>query len=194
MKNSEYALFLDLDGVLVDYSSGWWAVAKQLGISDTKKKEDANRVARQTKNPSFWASLGWEYGGEALWKASNELFENVHILTSTAARNDNDYHKIVASGKMEWISENLSGISPSNVHVVNEGLRKAEFASKNSILVDDRRSTIEAFNKAGGYGIIHSAKHFKKTIYDLAEIAEPVNLGEIAKRLPIVTRQFWNGK
>lgn len=186
-----------MDGVLVDYSSGWWAVSKQLGIKKIDGKDfdktDLKRVARQTKNISFWESLGWEYGGEALWKVSNELFQNVHILTSTAARNDNDYHKTVAAGKMTWIDEHLHGISPSNIHIVNEGLRKAEFASKNSILVDDRRSTIEAFNKAGGFGILHNAKHFKKTIYDLAEIAEPMNLGEMAKRLPIVTRGFWNG-
>ena len=198
MKNTDYILYLDMDGVLVDYNGGWWAVTDLLGIKKQKDqdfdKNDLKRISQQIKNPSFWASLGWEHGGEALWKTANDLFEDVHILTSTAAKADNDYHKIVAQGKVEWIADHLEGIPPSNIHIVTEGVLKAKFASKNGILVDDRRSTIEAFNKAGGFGILHNSKHYKKTLYDLAEIAAPVNLGEMAKRLPIVSRGFWNGK
>jgi FMN phosphatase YigB (HAD superfamily) len=198
MKNSEYVLFLDLDGVLVDYSSGWWVMCKQLGIKKVKDKdfseEELIQISHHIKSPAFWSSLGWEYGGEALWEAANELFDNIHILTSTAAKADNDYHKIVSQGKVEWIVDHLEGMSPSNIHIVTEGLRKANFATKNSILVDDRRSTIEEFNTAGGFGILHNSKQYKKTIYDLVEIAAPVNLGEMAKRLPIVSRSFWNVK
>ena len=152
------------------------------------------QISHHIKSPAFWSGLGWEYGGEALWEAANELFDNIHVLTSTAAKADNDYHKIVSQGKVEWIVDHLEGMSPSNIHIVTEGLRKASFATKNSILVDDRRSTIEEFNTAGGFGILHNSKQYKKTIYDLVEIAAPVNLGEMAKRLPIVSRSFWNVK
>jgi hypothetical protein len=202
MKNSDYILYLDLDGVLVDYSSGWWAIAKQLGIKPVSvkgeleyTKEDISRVHAQTRNPKFWGSLGWEHGGEELWGAANILFENIHILTSTATKKDIQAHKIVEEGKFEWLKENLHPhLPPSNIHVVSEGVQKANFANHLSILVDDRKSTIKAFIQAGGYGVLHDAKKYRKTIEELKEVTLPLGLGEIARSLPIVRRGFWNRK
>ena len=190
-----------MDGVLVDYSGGWWAIAKQLNIKPVEikgemeyTKEDLGRVHGQTIQPAFWENLGWEYGGEALWGAANLLFENIHILTSTAAKKDVNKHKIVEAGKLVWIKHNLHPHVPaSNIHVVPEGVEKAKFADKLAILVDDRPSTIKAFNQAGGYGILHKAKQYKKTVEELSEIARPMSLGEIARSL-VSRRQFWNGR
>src|SRR5271169_4535663 len=106
MKNSEYVLFLDMDGVLVDYSSGWWSIAEQLDIKPVEvkgemeyTKEDISRVHSYTRTPDFWSKLGWEHGGEELWGAANVLFENIHILSSTAAKQDKVVGKIVEEGK-----------------------------------------------------------------------------------------------
>jgi hypothetical protein len=200
MKNSDYILYLDMDGVLVDYSSGWWAIAKQLDIKPVEvegkldyTKEDIRRVHNQTINPKFWELLGWEHGGEELWGAANVLFENIHILTSTAARKDDKTHKIVEAGKLEWIKHNLHPhLPPDNIHVVSDGILKAKFANHLSILVDDRKSTIKAFVDAGGYGILHDAKKYRKTIDELKDVALPLGLGEIVRGLPVVRRQFWN--
>lgn len=200
MKNSDYILFLDMDGVLVDYSSGWWAVAKQIGLrplkdkTDEYTKEDLAPVYKQTRNPEFWESLGWEHGGRELWRKANDLFEHVHILTSTAAKEDEKLHKIIKMGKLTWCEAWLAGVNLGNVHVVNSGDAKADFASQTTILVDDRKSTIDSFNKAGGYGILHDARKYHRTLDELEDIARPLNLGEIAKRLPFVRRQFWSGK
>ena len=202
MKNTEYILYLDMDGVLVDYSSGWWAIAKQLGIKPVEvkgemeyTKEDIGRVHAQTRNPKFWSSLGWEHGGEELWGAANVLFENIHILTSTAAKKDVQSHKIVEEGKFEWLKENLHPhLPPDHIHVVSEGVQKANFANHLSILVDDRKSTIKAFIQAGGYGVLHDAKKYRKTIEELKEVVLPLGLGEIARSLPVVRRGFWNRK
>ena len=199
MKNSDYILYLDMDGVLVDYSGGWWAVAELMNIKPAKSngefsKEDLRRVGQQTRNPAFWSGLGWEHGGQALWNAANALYENIHILTSTGAKQDSEYHKIVTAGKVEWIADHLPGLNPANIHAVRDGVLKAEFATHTSILVDDRKSTIQAFVKSGGYGILHDARKYKKSIEELRDIAEPIKLGEIAKRLPIISRGFWRGK
>ena len=202
MKNSEYVLFLDLDGVLVDYSSGWWAIAKHMNIKPIEvkgeleySKADISRVHSQTCNPDFWSKLRWEHGGEELWGAANVLFENIHILTSTAAKQNVQAHKIVEAGKLEWIKHNLHPhLPPGNIHVVSEGVQKASFANHLSILVDDRKSTIKAFIQAGGYGILHDTRKYRKTIEELKEVVLPLGLGEIARSLPVVRRGLWNRK
>jgi hypothetical protein len=190
-----------MDGVLVDYSSGWWSIAKQLNIKPVEvqgeleyTKEDISRVHQYTMSPKFWETLKWEHGGEELWGASNLLFENIHILTSTAAKKDVKKHKIVEEGKLEWIKHNLHPhLPPDHIHVVAEGVQKAKFANQLSILVDDRGSTIKAFIDAGGYGIVHDARKYRKTIEELKTIGLPLGLGEIARSL-ISRRQFWNGR
>lgn len=199
MKNSDYTLFLDMDGCLVDYSSGWWAIVKQLGVKPVQiqgetefTKEDISRVHGQTRTSAFWAKLGWEPGGEELWEAANVLFENIHILSSTAAKNDVQAGKIVEEGKLIWLKENLHPHLPSSsIHIVSEGIKKAQYADKMAILVDDRKSTIQSFKAAGGYGILHQSKHYRKTIEELKDIAQPLSLGEIAHGL-VSRRQFWN--
>lgn len=190
-----------MDGVLVDYSSGWWAIAHQLGIKPVEiggeleyTKEDVSRVHTHTRTPEFWSKLKWEHGGEELWGAANVLFDNIHILSSTAAKKDVEAGKIVEEGKLIWLKENLHPhLPPDNIHIVSEGVLKAKFANHLSILVDDRKSTIKAFVDAGGYGILHSAKRYRKTIEELKDVALPLGLGEIARSIPVVRRQFWNG-
>jgi hypothetical protein len=198
VKNTNYILFLDLDGVLVDYNGGWWNITDLLQIKYVEgqdfSKEELRRIGKQIRTSAFWSNLGWENGGEELWTISTELFENVHILTSTAAKSDNEYHKIVSAGKMKWIESHLSGLNRSKVHIVRERAFKSRFASDQSILVDDRKSTVQAFRNAGGIGIVHIARRFENTIVNLKRLANPLNLGEIAKNLPVVKRGFWNGK
>ena len=194
-------LFLDLDGVLVDYSSGWWAIANQLGIKPVEvegemeyTKEDISRVRSQTRTPEFWSKLRWEPGGEELWSSSNVLFENIHILSSTASKKDKVSGKIVEEGKLIWIKENLHPhLPPDHIHIVSEGVLKAKFANHLSILVDDRKSTIKAFIDAGGYGILHDSNKYRKTIEELKDAALPLGLGEIVHSF-MIRRQFWNGR
>ena len=190
-----------MDGVLVDYSSGWWDIAKKVGLrklkgkDDDYTKEELAQVYKHTNTPRFWEELKWEHGGMDLFRKSNDLFEHVHILTSTAAKGNKEKHNIVALGKMHWIEGQLGHyMDMKNVHIVDEGVKKAEFANPLSILVDDRKSTIQAFNAAKGYGILHQASQYHRTIRELEDLATPLDLGEIAKRLPIVTRGFWNRK
>jgi 5'(3')-deoxyribonucleotidase len=201
MKNSEYILYLDMDGVLVDYDSGWWSIVNQLGIKPVEvkgemeyTKEDLSRIRSYTRTPDFWGKLRWEHGGEELWNSSNILFENIHILTSTAAKTDVQSHKIVEKGKLVWLKENLHPhLPPDHIHVVSEGVHKAKFANHLSILVDDRKSTIKAFIQAGGYGVLHDSQKYRKTIEELKEISLPLGLAEIARGI-MSRRQFWNGR
>ena len=176
MKNNEYILYLDMDGVTVDWVSGY----KKLLLNRKKGMPDESIV-------DFWANLDWIRGGKELLKAANELFENVCILSS-AGSGDEERSKINEVGKRVWIDKNIPEMSQDKVFIVYGKVNKQKFANKMSILVDDVLVSIVQWKRNGGYGIHHNDLHYNKTIEELEDIARPMNIGEIAKRL--ISRRF----
>ena len=71
------------------------------------------------------------------------------ILSSTARE---EHHDSISEQKKEWLEkQNINfkqNFVPGKQH-------KAKFATPNSILIDDTLSVIDAWNKAGGIGILH---------------------------------------
>jgi hypothetical protein len=76
---------------------------------------------------------------------------DVEILSSSGG---NKYHDLVVEQKNNWIKTfNLP--EQWKVNIVAGRKKKAEFATPDSVLIDDTLDVIEAFNKAGGIGIHH---------------------------------------
>ena len=76
-----------------------------------------------------------------------------------------------ADGKTSWV-ENWLTPQPKNI-IITPSARKYEHATTNgvaNILVDDKSSTIDAWNAAGGIGILHVPKNSEKTIQQLADM------------------------
>ena len=183
MKNTEYILYLDLDGVLVDFNGGYRKLSNGKTIQETND-EEGERAARAkylAAGEEFWANLDWIRGGQELWNAAKNLFEHVAILSS-AGTTDAERGKMVDAGKRRWLQKNIPDMNQSNVFIVLGKHNKQKYASKLGILVDDVRVTIDQWNKAGGFGILHNATHFKRTIEELEDISRPFSLAEIAKR------------
>lgn len=173
-----------MDGVLVDFDGGYVKIAHSIKTDgmDKVSRISAIRKAYLDAGATFWANLGWEPGGQEVWNTAKRLFERVCILSSTGAKDDpTGRGKIVEEGKYEWIKKNLHDMSDSNVFIVHGKHFKQNYATKTSILVDDMRTTIEQWNKAGGFGILHDSRRYKDTIETLIEIAAPLNLTEIMK-------------
>lgn len=188
-----------MDGVLVDFQDGYRKFAqgiKDAGLIKGMDKEEARAVVRQhygAAGAGFWAKLGWANGGQALWNTAKRLFERVCILSSTGAKADpSGRGKEVEEGKLEWLKTNIPDMPSGNIFIVHGKHLKKNHAAKNAILVDDMAVTIKEWNEAGGYGILHDDRYFENTIETLVEIAAPMSLGEMAKSLPVVRRQFWN--
>jgi phosphoglycolate phosphatase-like HAD superfamily hydrolase len=186
MKKSEYILYLDMDGVLVDLRGGYEALGRKvdaLGVNHDARK-DAIWQAYLDDGSQFWAELGWECGGQAVWDTARDLFERVYILSSTGVRNDpTGRGKIVDEGKRMWVKKNLKGMPDENVFIVRGKEFKKAYANKMSILVDDAAVTIEQWNNSGGFGILHDSAHYKNTLETLIEIAAPTSLMEIMKSI-----------
>ena len=78
----------------------------------------------------------------------------IEILTSSGSlRMDIKYHNLVADQKAIWLKKH--GIT-YKINVVRNRKTKAEYAESNIILIDDTPDVIEAFDKAGGIGILHN--------------------------------------
>lgn len=78
----------------------------------------------------------------------------IEILTSSGSlRMDIKYHNLVADQKAIWLKKH--GIT-YKINVVRNRKTKAEYAALDIILIDDTPDVIEAFDKAGGIGILHN--------------------------------------
>ncbi len=183
MKNKDYILYLDMDGVLVDFDGGYKKLSKGKTIKETTEDE-GEKSAREkylAAGVDWWANLDWIQGGKEVWNASEKLFERVCILSS-AGTSDPIRGKMVTEGKMLWLSKNIPSMKHSNVFIVFGKHLKPNYATKNSILVDDVWVTIDRWNKQGGFGILHDSRKYKNTINDLYDIAAPISLSEMIKR------------
>ncbi len=183
-----------MDGVLVDYSKGWRNSADSLKYDVGVDNPDviANIISRRALNPEFWAKLEWATGGQELWAKSNVLFRHVHILTSTAAYDNIEKHNAIKEGKLEWIRTHIHPhLTPDKIHIVTSGAEKSNYADDLAILVDDRETTIKAFNARGGYGIHHNASKYGKTVDELILMASEKygNIEEFRNSRSLISRR-----
>lgn len=183
-KNSQLILYLDLDGVLVDFDDGYKKLSGGFGIRHYVQQvgEPTARDTFLKAGSDFWENLNWIHGGKALWEAANSLFENVNILSS-AGTTDAQKANVVASGKRKWLKKHLPELNDDHIFIVPGKHRKKEFASRDSILVDDIAITIQEWNSNGGFGILHNSATYKKTINELKTISSPISLAELVNQI-----------
>lgn len=183
MPNKDYILYLDMDGVLVDFEGGYQRAAKGKTFSQvmSKSSELSAQEVYYQRGVHFWSNLDWIQGGKELYAAAKKLFERVCILSSGGTQ-DPLKLKVVTVGKLLWLEKNMPDMDKKDIFIVPGKEFKQKYAHKASILVDDMPVTIKQFNQAGGYGILHHASHYKDTIEDLEDISRPIKISELAKR------------
>jgi len=145
-------LYLDMDGVIANFEKRYIELFGESPGSSRDRKQFSNNWTVFVEGKNF-ETLNWWPGGPELitYVQKNFSHENVEILTSSGG---NKYHSEVEVQKNVWIKKmNLS--EKWKVNVVAGRKLKAEFATPDSILIDDTLDVIEAFNKAGGIGIHH---------------------------------------
>lgn len=142
----KYKVWVDLDGVLVDFDRG---VKDLTGYypSEIKKKDmwDAIKSAKdENGEPNFFRDLHWMPDGKELWNTIKHF--HPIILTGLPTKGNGKQQK------QQWCKNHLG----SNVPVIVVPSKdKHLFAKPNYILIDDRNDNIEAWRKAGGIGILH---------------------------------------
>lgn len=150
--NSQYKIYLDLDGVMADFQRGVKEILKL--PANASSNEIFSALSKDGKN--FFLNLPKMRDADTLWKFLKG--NDIKILTGVPTTN----RKEAAENKVQWVKRNLS----KNVKVITTSSRsKKKYAAAESILIDDRQDNITDWKSAGGIGILHTSA--SRTIKEL---------------------------
>ena len=153
-------IYLDMDGVLADFVTGVQGpdyldgpLKSEEQYDDTKKDLILKRLFKNLPPmPNMLKLVSYVKQTGLPWE----------ILTCSGEIE----RPLVVADKVNWIREHVD----YNVVVTStlKGKHKAIFAKKGDILVDDKKSNVEAWKDAGGIGILHT--DIDETIEELKTI------------------------
>lgn len=151
----EIKFYIDLDGVLVDFNKGYYELT---GKDLTGKFESGPEFWKPIDDAGyeFWINLEWTKDGKQLWEYVKKY--NPQILSAPSSQIDSRI------AKMNWVKREL----PGTKLILRSAKHKHEFATSDSLLIDDRPENIEKWVNVGGIGILHTSA--KKTINDLKKM------------------------
>lgn len=142
-EKADYKIYCDMDGVLVDFDRGYKELTGNEASFDTPKEEFWEPITRA--GAAFWIKLKWMPDGKQLWNYIKPF--NPQLLSAPSREESS---KI---GKFVWVKREM----PGTKLILRQAERKQEFATPNSILIDDRKDNIERWKAAGGIGIHHTS-------------------------------------
>ena len=149
-QESEYKVYLDMDGVIADFDRRFEDISGMKPHefeSKFGKKAFWNLIDEDNKI-SFWVGIKPMEGASKLVNAVKKY--NYELLTSPSAK------KQSYLGKILWVRNHrdiLGGKPKINFRKAKEKHNIKSNLSTNDILIDDRMDTIERWNNAGGTGI-----------------------------------------
>jgi hypothetical protein len=142
-EKADYKIYCDMDGVLVDFEKGYKELTGKDASYKTNPEEFWEPISKA--GASFWIKLQWMPDGKQLWEFIKPY--NPELLSAPSREESS---KI---GKFTWVKRNI----PGTKLILRQAERKQEFATPNSILIDDRADNIQRWKDAGGIGIVHTS-------------------------------------
>jgi proteasome assembly chaperone (PAC2) family protein len=165
-EESEYKVYLDMDGVLADFDQRF------RDLSGMEPRDFENKYGKKAfwnlideeNKIKFWVGIPVMDGATALVNAVKDY--NYELLTSPSAK------KQSYLGKILWVRNNTGNVFPSKPRInfkkaKEKHLVKPQLA-KTDILIDDREDTIGRWNAAGGTGIVY--KSIGQVLNDLKKL------------------------
>jgi hypothetical protein len=165
-EESEYKVYLDMDGVIADFDQRF------RDLSGMAPKEFENKYGKKAfwnlideeHKIKFWVGIPTMPGAADLVNAVKD--HNYELLTSPSAK------KQSYLGKILWVRNHIGSVFPSKPRInfkkaKEKHLVKPQLA-KTDILIDDREDTIGRWNAAGGTGIVY--KNISQVLNDLGKL------------------------
>ena len=165
-EESEYKVYLDMDGVLADFDQRFRDISGMEPRDFENKygrKEFWNLIDEENKI-KFWVGIPVMDGAAALVNAVKDY--DYELLTSPSAK------KQSYLGKILWVKNHTGDVFPSKPRInFKRAKEKHEVKpqlSQTDILIDDREDTIGRWNAAGGTGIVY--KSIGQVLNDLKKL------------------------
>lgn len=156
---TKYRLYCDMDGVLCDFREQYDHL---FGMTPDQAKERFGRAGFWSRihnhGSGFWATMPRTPSGLTLWNSIKQ--HNPKLLTAPPIdKSTGELDEPSKEGKASWAGKHL-GISLSDIifRVAEDKHLEAKKDVANGfipILIDDKKSTIDSWNDAGGIGIYH---------------------------------------
>ena len=161
-------IFVDMDGVLADFERG---IELPMFLNGPfTNKDDYDSRKKELSDKGLFAALPPMPGMELLVNHLKNTGIHWEILTASGAIN----RSVVVRDKITWVNKY---IHPKPILTATiKGADKAVYARPSHVLIDDRKSNIDAWTGAGGIGIIHTTA--KSTIEQL----ESLGISSVAQK------------
>ena len=143
-EDPKYKIYVDMDGVLVDFDGGYEKLTGMTTRAADEKGPEFFWKPISKAGAKWWITLNWMPDGKQLWDYVKKY--NPELLSAPSRE---EASKL---GKRVWVKRELPGVKL----ILRSADKKQEFASPNSILIDDREKNIEQWKSAGGVGILHT--------------------------------------
>ena len=120
--------------------------------------------------PVFASMPPWPDALSELWPYITSTGRTVNILSAPIRARDGA-SMTAGEGKTVWVEEWLTP-QPADI-IITPAVQKVEYAVSGevpNILIDDRKSTVDAWNAAGGIGILHYPGGSAATVSKLREL------------------------
>lgn len=143
-------IYLDMDGVLCDFDSRWKEAFGETP-SETRANKNFSPNWDTFVQTEQFATLSPFPGWINLLSAVSSYDVNLEILSSSGGQK---YHAEVTAQKKKWLKDHGINIP---VNTVPGRRLKSNYATANTLLIDDTPDVIMGFHEAGGYGILHDS-------------------------------------
>ena len=143
-EDQKYKIYVDMDGVLVDFDGGYEKLTGMTTREADEKGPEFFWKPISKAGAKWWITLNWMPDGKQLWDYVKKY--NPELLSAPSRE------EASKMGKRIWVKRELPGAKL----ILRSADKKQEFASPTSILIDDREKNIEQWEAAGGIGILHT--------------------------------------
>ena len=179
--NPRTEIYVDMDGVLVDFFKAWADVMGVKTFRDIKNIDAGLEKIKQTKD--FWINLEKTPNADNLLRIIKDVKGSYSILSSPMPGDPR-----VEPSKKAWIKKNLVAFAPKQVIITYD---KAKYATQAdgtpNILIDDYGTNIDKWQSAGGVGFKHKDHKFERTAKNLKQNFSAYS--EEAAGVGIITKQ-----
>ncbi|KKH47698.1 hypothetical protein [Methanosarcina sp. 1.H.A.2.2] len=148
-------VFLDMDGVLTDFTGACERLSEHMMFWYTADKERFWKHITAA-GARFWSDMPWMAGGKELHGFLNSSGLHPTILSALPTPDRKIALVNARKGKIEWLKKEL-GTPYANNAILCFRPEKALQSGTSRVLIDDNSDNIREWEEAGGTAILHKS-------------------------------------